>query len=118
METTKEQYYLDEAHRIAAAAEKRFIRPEDGLITGAGKLGVKLIEAYLQLYNTDHDEHWRTLVAQCLTTLHAKHRNDAGSYPTNWQSDPPAVGAAIRLIDQAAPARAFLLAAEHGVELH
>lgn len=113
---TGEGAYLDEAHRVARAAEERFVRKEDGLLTGAGKLGVKLVEAFLDLADTDHDDHWRQVVARCLTALHTR-RNAAGFYPTNWPADPPPPDRPVRLIDQAAPARAYWIAAEHGVDV-
>jgi rhamnogalacturonyl hydrolase YesR len=111
---THEKAYLDEAQRIARAAEKRFVQQSDGIIPGAGKLGVKLLEAFLELYDADHDDHWRQVVARCLRSLHDRHRNDAGWYPQDWRSPPPPAEKPIRLIDQAAPARAYWIAAEHG----
>jgi predicted alpha-1,6-mannanase (GH76 family) len=113
---TNDQAYLDEAKRVAAASEKRFVRPKDGLIPGPGKLSVKLFEAYLEMYDTTHDEHWRDVCARCLTAL-LEHRSTDGFYPTEWQQPAPAPGSSIRLIDQAAPARAFWMAAERGVEM-
>jgi uncharacterized protein YyaL (SSP411 family) len=113
---TKDKAYLDEAHRIAASAEKRFIRARDGVFTGSGKLAVKLVEAYLEMYETDHDEHWRQLVGRCLAALH-DHRNEAGWYAQDWQADPLPADKPVRLIDQSAPARAYWLAAEHGVRI-
>ena len=109
---TREQQYLDEARRIARSAEARFVN-EDGVITGPGKLGVKLIEAFLTLSETDGDAHWRHVVRRCLSTLH-RHRNEAGWYPQNWEAEPPPAERPVRLIDQAAPARAYWVAAEHG----
>jgi uncharacterized protein YyaL (SSP411 family) len=114
---THEQHFLDEAQRIAQAAEKRFVRQKNGIIAGAGKLGVKLIEALLELYQTDHDDHWRQVVARCLNSLR-QHRDENGWYAQDWQADSPPTGKPARLIDQAAPARAYWIAAEHGVELH
>jgi uncharacterized protein YyaL (SSP411 family) len=115
--TTHEQHYLDDAHRVAAASEKKFVRESDGIITGSGKLGVKLVEAFLELADTDHNDHWRQVVGRCLTSLR-EHRNEAGWYPQDWQSPPPPASKPVRLIDQSAPARAYWVAAEHGVEVH
>ena len=85
-------------------------------LTGSGKLAVKLVEAYLELYETDHDEHWRQLVGRCLVALH-DHRNETGWYAQDWQADPLPADKPARLIDQSATARAYWLAAEHQVEL-
>jgi mannose/cellobiose epimerase-like protein (N-acyl-D-glucosamine 2-epimerase family) len=113
---TRDKAYLDEAQRIAHAAEKRFIRASDGVITGSGKLAVKLVEAFLELYETDHDDHWRQVVGKSLTALH-QHRNADGWYAQDWQAPPPSDAKPIRLIDQSAAARAYWIAAEHGVEV-
>ena len=113
---THERPYLDEAERIAKAAEGRFVRPSDGIITGAGKLGVKLVEAYLALAEIDHNDHWKQVVGRCLSSLH-NHRNAQGWYPQNWQSEAPPADGAVRLIDQSAVARAFWIAAQRGVQV-
>lgn len=113
---TGDKAYLVEARRIAHASEKRFVRTEDGIIPGSGKLGVKLIEAFLQLSDTDHDEHWRQVVGRCLSSLR-EHQNESGWYPAEWQNPPPSQTQPVRLIDQSAPARAYWVAAEHGVVL-
>lgn len=114
-EITHDRKYLDEAERIAAAAERRFVRPSDGLITGSGKLGVKLIEAYLELAKIDHNEHWRDVVGRCLIALHT-HRNAQGWYPQDWEKELP-VSDPVRLIDQSAAARAYWIAAAEGVRI-
>lgn len=108
-QATGDQQYLDEAQRVAKAAEKRFVREDDGIISGAAKLGVKLVEAFLDLYSLDHDEHWKSIVQRCLTSLR-EHRDANGWYPQSWQST-AVPGKPARLIDQAAPARAFWLLA-------
>ena len=113
---THEKKYLDEARRVAKASEKRFVRTEDGIIAGAGKLGVKLLEAYIDLYETDHDDHWKAVVTRCLISMHS-HRSEAGWYPTALEDVPPPASKPVRLIDQAAPARAFWFAAAHGIDL-
>jgi uncharacterized protein YyaL (SSP411 family) len=116
-QATQEQKYLDESERVAAASEKRFVRAADGIIGGAGKLGVKLIEAFLELYEVDHNDHWRQVVGRCLRSLH-DHRNAKGWYPQNWDRPAPDPDRPARLIDQSAPARAYWIAAVHGVEVH
>jgi rhamnogalacturonyl hydrolase YesR len=114
---TKDQKYLDEAERVAQASEKRFVRSSDGIIGGAGKLGVKLVEAFLELYEIDHNDHWRQVIGRCLTSLH-EHRNQNGWYPQDWDRSPPPLDRLVRLIDQAAPARAYWIAVMHGVQVH
>jgi hypothetical protein len=113
---TGEKAYLDEARRVAKASEKRFVRARDGAITGSGKLGVKLVEAYLCLAEADHDAHWREVVARCLVAVHAQ-RNAGGGYAQDWNAPPLAADKPVRLIDQSAAARGYWVAAEHGVDL-
>ena len=111
-----EKAYLEEAQRVGRAAERRFVRQGDGIILGAGKLGVKLVEAFLELYKVDGDEHWRAAVGRCLVTLRQK-RNADGWYAQDWRRGEAGADGPMRLIDQAAPARAYWVAAAHGVEV-
>jgi uncharacterized protein YyaL (SSP411 family) len=111
---TGEQPYLDEARRVAKACEKQFVRAADGVVTGSGKLAVKLIEAFCELAEVDKDDHWRTVVARCLAAVH-KQRNAAGWYPQDWHAPPLPPDKPARLIDQSAAARAYWVAAEHKV---
>lgn len=113
-QVTGEKKYLDEAERIAHAAENRFVGKSDGLIGGWGKLNVKLIEGFLSLQEIDRDPHWLQLVSKCLAVLHT-HQNADGWYTLEWAAPPPDLRQVVRLIDQSAPARAYWIAAEHGV---
>jgi rhamnogalacturonyl hydrolase YesR len=114
---TKERAYLDEARRVAAAAEKRFVK-EGGIIEGWGKLAVKLLEAFIDLSQIDDDPaqaaHRKLVASRAVTALH-HHRAEDGYYALDWHKDPPAKGAVARLIDQSAAARAYWYAAEHGM---
>jgi uncharacterized protein YyaL (SSP411 family) len=111
-----EKAYLEEAQRVARAAELRFVRQRDGVIGGAGKLGVKLVETFLAMYEVDGDEHWKAVVGRCLGALRQK-RDAEGWYAQGWQRAEAGANGPVRLIDQAAPARAYWVAAEHGVEV-
>jgi rhamnogalacturonyl hydrolase YesR len=115
---TKDRAYLNEARRVAGAAEKRFVRGEDGIVTGWGKLGVKLIEGFLELASVDEEGagHWREVVGRAVSALHHQ-KNAQGWYGLDWHKGPPAPGAVVRLIDQAAVARAYWVAAEAKVEV-
>jgi hypothetical protein len=106
---------LDEARRVARSAEKRFVRAEDGLVQGWGKLGVKLVEGFAELARVDGaDGHWKDVLGRAVSALH-RQRNAQGWYGLDWHKGPPAAGAVVRLIDQAAAARAYWVAAERGV---
>jgi hypothetical protein len=49
-----------------------------------------------------------------VSALH-RQRTARGWYALDWHTGPPAEGAVVRLIDQAAAARAYWVAAEAGV---
>ena len=114
---TKDRAYLDEARRVAAAAEKRFVK-DGGVIEGWGKLAVKLLEGFVDLARTDDDvaqaAHWKDVAGRAVTALH-HHRGEDGWYALDWHKDAPAKGASARLIDQSAAARAYWYAAEHEI---
>jgi predicted alpha-1,6-mannanase (GH76 family) len=114
---TRDRAYLDEARRVAAAAEKRFVN-QSGIIEGWGKLAVKLLEGFIDLAQVEDDPaqaaHWKEVASRAVTALH-HHRGEEGWYGLDWDKDPPAKGAVARLIDQSAAARAYWYAAEHGI---
>ncbi|HZL37490.1 MAG TPA: glycoside hydrolase family 76 protein [Tepidisphaeraceae bacterium] len=112
-QTTKERQYLDEAKRIAGAAEKQWVR-KDGIIAGDGKFSHKLLEAFLALYDADHDPHWLQVTSRSVTALR-DHRDKNGWYPQHWDAVPTTAIDPVRLIDQSSAARAYWLAAGHGV---
>jgi len=115
-QATNDKKYLEEAERVASAAANRFVKPEDGIIEGWGKLAVKLVEGFAELSEVDHNDRWKEIIGKCLTTLHEK-RNAEGFYALNWDRKPLADKAVARLIDQSAVARADFIAAEHGIEV-
>lgn len=114
---TKDRAYLEEARRVAAAAEKRFVK-EDGIISGWGKLAAKLLEGWIDLAQVEDDPaqaaHWKDVASRAVTALHAN-RSAEGWYALDWDKEPLAKGAVARLIDQSAAARAYWYAAEHGI---
>jgi len=112
-EITKDQAYLKEAERIAAASEKKWVDSESGIFIGNGKFGHKLMEGFLEVYNADHNPHWLGLCTRCAITLHS-HRAPNGWYPRDWQESPPQPIDPVRLIDQSSAARAFWLVAAYG----
>jgi rhamnogalacturonyl hydrolase YesR len=115
-QATNDKKYLDEAERVASAAANRFVKPQDGIIEGWGKLAVKLVEGFAELSEVDHSVRWKEIIGKCLTRLHQK-RNAEGFYALYWDRDPLKSKATARLIDQSAVARADFIAAEHGIEV-
>jgi len=108
-EITGEAAWLDEARRIARAAEKQWIA-DSGAISDAGKFAHLLLESFLELHERDKDPHWHEVVTRCLVHLHDKMRNPDGRYPGRWDRNRRALRS-VMLLDQASPARIYWLAA-------
>jgi DUF1680 family protein len=107
---TGEARYLDEAKRIARAAEKIWVR-EDGAVSDSGRFAHLLMESFLAVHAQDKDPHWIETVERTLVYVHDHLRGENGRYPFRW--DRPARGSIKEsmLLNQASPARAFWLAA-------
>jgi uncharacterized protein YyaL (SSP411 family) len=109
-EINGEAVYLDEAQRIARAAEKRWIA-ESGAVSDGGKFAHLLLESFLELHNRDKDPHWHEVVTRCLVHLHDKMRDENGRYPHRWDRAWGRPLRSVMLLDQASPARIYWLAA-------
>jgi uncharacterized protein YyaL (SSP411 family) len=109
-EITGEATYLDEAKRIAKAAEKQWIA-EDGAIADSGKFAHLLLESFLELHERDKDPHWQEVVTRCLVHLHDKMRDQNGRYPGRWDRTWGRPMREVMLLNQASPARIYWLAA-------
>ncbi len=107
----KSPEYLVQAQTIAAACVARWVKPQTGAIEGDAAFSHLLSEAFLYLYEQDHDLQWPRVVGRALAYLHSSGHDAAGSYPSHWEDAPKAPIAKARLIDQAAAARAYLVAA-------
>ena len=110
---TREKKYLEEAERIARAAEAYWVRKETGAITDEGWFAHLLTESFLFLYEQDNDSHWLTVVRQGLQFLHDNARDPAGHYGKRWDAPLPAKQEKVPLLYQASAARAFLTAARY-----
>lgn len=102
--------YLKEAQRIAAAAEKQWIR-EDGAVADSGRFAHLLLESLLALHRRDKDPRWHQLVARCLVRLHDTMRDAKGRYPHRWDRTWGGPMRETMLLNQASPARIYWLAA-------
>ena len=102
----------------AANRKKRrkahWIRADTGAIADGGLFAHLLSEAFLALYQTDHDSHWRDVTQKALQFVHASVHDASGYYGDQWgkPSDHPLREA--KLIQQASAARAFLVYANGG----
>ena len=114
---THERSYLEEAQRLAHAAEAHWVKPETGAIADDGKFAHLLCEAFLSLSDMESDAaaatHWRTMVRCALIFVHDQVRDMNGHYGNRWET--PATEALMKatLLDQASAARAFLVDAHY-----
>jgi rhamnogalacturonyl hydrolase YesR len=108
--TTGETRYLDEATRVARAAERFWVR-ENGAISDSGKFAHLLLEAFLAVHGRDHDAHWTDLVSRTLVYVHDTLLGADGHFSARW--DRPSDGSRkdSMLLNQACAARAFWVAA-------
>ena len=111
--TTGEKKYLDEAQRLAAAAEKQWIRPETGGVNDYGAFAHMLTEAFLFLYDQDKNQHWLDVTRHALTYLHEHVRDAAGYYGRDWATPVTAQQNKVPLLHEASAARAFWMAARY-----
>ena len=111
---TRNKIYLAEAQRIAKASEAHWFRADTGAINDPGIFAHLLCEAFLALYQTDHNPHWRTITQKALQYVHSQVRSTSGYYSDRWEkpNDQPITEA--KLIQQASAARAFLVFANGG----
>ncbi len=109
---TGEARYLDEAKRVARAAEKYWIR-EDGAVADSGKFAHLLLEAFLAVSERDHDPRWADIVQRTLVYVHGGLLGADGRYPERWDRRPDGSRKESMLLNQASPARAYWMAARY-----
>jgi len=104
---TGDPAYLAEAQRLGAAMEKRFIDRSSHRLKQTGKWGGHdMTNAYVDLYEADHNPHWLNLAAGCIEYVR-NHGWDpvTGRYPTDWNSTTAAPSTDV--LDQASACRAL-----------
>jgi uncharacterized protein YyaL (SSP411 family) len=109
---TGEQAWLDEAQRMALAAEAHWVDAETGAIRDAGRFAHMLLEAFLAVHAADGDPRWLETVDRSLRFLHEEVRDPASRYPGRWDRPTEEPLRSVALIDQASAARAFYVGAE------
>lgn len=109
-EQTGERRWLDEAQRLALAAETHWIDPETGAIRDGGRFAHLLVDSLLALYEADRDRHWLETSQRALAHLHQQ-RDAAGFYPSRWDGRRGRPSREAMLLDQASAARGLLAVA-------
>jgi rhamnogalacturonyl hydrolase YesR len=110
---THEKKYLDEAERVAQAAEAHWVRQDTGAIADECWFAHLLSEAFLFLYDQDNDARWRRDVRRALTFLHDNARDPNGYYGKRWDTPLPNAQERVPLLYEASAARAYLFAARY-----
>ena len=108
---TGEARYLDEAKRVAQAAEKSWVR-ENGSVADSGRFAHLLVESFLAVHQLDKDPHWTESVERTLAYVHGKLLTPEGRYPFRWDRPSKGTRGETMLLNQASPARAFWVAAD------
>lgn len=103
---TGEKAYAEEAERMAALSEKRWIDPQTGAIRDGGRFAHLLLESWRFVPTPARKEEAR----RALAWTHANARNAAGLYGPQFDRVPNPAATKFELIDQASAARAFLMA--------
>ncbi len=106
-QVTGDTTYLTEAQRLAAAMEHQFINKDTHVLNQTGKWGGHdMTNAYVDLYEADHNRHWLDIAAGYIRYLHDNGKDTVtGRYPTSW-NDTTRVPSA-DLLDNASVARAY-----------
>lgn len=83
----KDESCLAEAHRIAASAVARWIKPSGAFRETGQWGGSDLCDALLDLYDVDLDPRWLATVRRVLEFQHGKGRDPNGRYGEYWHED-------------------------------
>ncbi len=111
---TNDAAYLEEAKRVAHAAEARWVDPATGGMRDGGRFAHLLLEGFLALADEDHDPHWVELDRKALVFVHEQVRDTGGRYGGRWDRAPRGPLTSFPLLNQASEARAYWVAALQG----
>lgn len=102
--------HLSRARRTAAEGVRSWIRPPATAVRGESGEAAAFAEALLELYRRDGDERWHSAAMNAVRFVAFRNPDPHGWHPAMWNFQPEAPLACVRLLDQAAAARAMLLA--------
>jgi len=104
---TQEESYLKDAHHIAYSMDSRYIGWQTRKLNEVGCWGGHdMTDAYVNMYEVDHDQNWLNIAAGYLNYLHTNCRDSKGFYPEEW-NDVSKAGKRFILLDQASACSAF-----------
>lgn len=107
---TGDRAYLEEATRLAKAAEAKWFKP-DGAVADDGFFAHLLAEAMLDLGERTGDGRWRELTQRTADYIWQHCRDNAGRFPAKWNQTSTEPWRNISLMPQAAAARLFFVLA-------
>ncbi len=110
---THDAQYLTEAQRVAHAAVAHWAKPDTGAMNDGGPFAHLLCEALLAVYDRDHDRQWLNAVQRALAFVHTSVRAPNGWYGENWATPQTRPLEKVKLLTEAAVARAFLFASSY-----
>lgn len=110
-EATGEQAYLDEAKRIAAASEKKWVDPQTGAIADGGRFAHLLCDALMDLSDASGDGHWAEVARRAINWAHDNTVDPDGLYGERWEKAVTEPLKQAELIAQSSAARAYWRAA-------
>lgn len=104
---TGDNSYLQDAQWMAAAMEHEFINKDTHALGQTGKWGGHdMTNAYVELYEVDHNRHWLNIATGYLEFLHDNCKDAAtGRYPASWSNTSGSPSA--ELLDNTSAARAY-----------
>jgi len=104
---TQEEAYLNDAHHIGYSMDSRYIGWQTRRLNEVGCWGGHdMTDAYVNMYEVDHDQNWLNIAAGYLNYLHTNCRDSKGFYPEEW-NDTSKAGKRFMLLDQASACSAF-----------
>ena len=115
---SSQSQHLDEAIRIAHAAEREWVNPATGLLRGDLVFAAMLVEAFIHLGNAHpaEQDHWWGLCRRAAYALYTQVRSANGFYPKHWDDQSRGYLARADLQPTAAAARSYLIVGD-AVEL-
>lgn len=114
-EITGDPAYLQEAQRVARAAEAHWMEErEDGVaVADGGRFAHMLVESFLAVQDQDGDPRWSKIAERTLAFVHARVRDPNGRYANRWDRPQTEPLGRLTLLDAASAARAFWVVAGH-----
>jgi len=104
--------YLAEAQRLAVAMETKWVNMHGAFGETGQWGGFDMVDAYVDLYNVDANNHWLDIVRRALYFLRTNCKDPNGRYPEYWDTFQTTPIQTYHLLYQAPAAAAYWKAAD------